>query len=92
MRIRKKYVQEIVDVLHEIILHFDCECMPEESKQCDYCRQTAQKVHTICGNLEQVGIIDDKNRVLDPPKDEWKSIKRLFRKHNKKSNRKRAKR
>lgn len=77
-------MQEIVDVLHEVLLYFDCDCQSND-RRCDYCQNTTQKVHTIIGNMEnKVGIIDDNNRIKDRPKDEWEYVEKNSRKPNKK--------
>lgn len=66
MRMRKKYVKQIVDVLHEVIL--SSECGGFERCTCKQCKKTIRKVHHIIVKLYKRGIIDDNNNVVDRPK------------------------
>lgn len=75
-------MQEIVDVLHEVLLYFDCDCQSND-RRCDYCQNTTQKIHTIIGNMSKVGIIDDNNKIKDRPKDEWEYVGKNSRKPKK---------
>lgn len=67
MRIRRKYVKQIVDVLHEVISSSECGGYESWCK-CKRCKKTIQKVHTIVYKLHENGIIDDDNHVLDQRK------------------------
>ena len=68
MKIRGKYINQLVSLLASFGCNSECDCLKTEEYPCSGCKSTIDAADKFTNKLHKMGIIGDDLRVIKPKK------------------------